>query len=91
MQIPQMMNTAIKNQVANKFQQEYMRVQMQLQQQNPNAYNMIMKAKQLKADPSNIFRQIKSNLSEEQLEKLFSDAKQIYGLPDNFIEQVKKL
>ena len=60
----------------------------QLQQTNPQMYNLVIQAYQRNANPNDLINQILSNYSPEQKEEFFKQAKQ-YGISDNVLNQFK--
>lgn len=56
---------------------------------NPQLFQMINQARQNQNNPMELFKQATANYTPQQLDGLFSRAKQM-GMPDDFIEQVKQ-
>ena len=61
---------------------------MNLQQVNPQMYNLILQAYQKGVNPKDLFNQITMGYTPEQKEDLFNQAKK-YGIPENIINQFK--
>lgn len=59
-----------------------------LQRENPQMYQMFQNAKKNGSDPVQMFKQITKDYSPEQLQSLFTKAKE-YGIPDDVINQVR--
>ena len=55
---------------------------------NPQTFQMINQARQNQNNPMELFKQATANYTPQQLEGIFTRAKQM-GLPDEYIEQVK--
>lgn len=56
---------------------------------NPKMFQLVEQARKNNGNPMDIFKQITSKYKPEQLENLFSRAKQI-GVPEEYINQVKE-
>lgn len=61
---------------------------LKLQKQNPQMYQMVQQAMQNGVNPTDLFKQVTKGYSKEQLDSLFTQAKQ-YGIQDDTINQVR--
>lgn len=77
MTIPQMMGNMSVQQMLNN-----------LQRQNPMMYQMVQNAMKNGVNPTDLFRQVTKGYSKEQLDNLFTQAKQ-YGISEDTINQVR--
>ena len=59
-----------------------------LQKQNPQMYQMLQQARQGGANPVDLFKQVTKGYSPEQMNDLFTQAKQA-GITDDVINQVR--
>jgi hypothetical protein len=77
MTIPQMIGNMSVQQMLNN-----------LQRQNPMMYQMVQNAMKNGVNPTDLFRQVTKGYSKEQLDNLFTQAKQ-YGISEDTINQVR--
>ena len=77
MSLPQMMGKMAMQSMLNN-----------LQKQNPAMYTMIQQAMQNGVNPTDLFKQVTKGYSKEQLDNLFTQAKQ-YGISEDTINQVR--
>ena len=59
----------------------------QLKMRNPQMFQMLEKAQQNKSNPMELFKQVTSKYTPEQMNNLINVAKQ-YGVPDDIINQI---
>ena len=60
----------------------------QLKARNPQAFQVIEKARQSNGNPMELFKQITNKYTPEQMTKLMNTARQ-YGVPDDVIKKVQ--
>ena len=60
----------------------------QLKTRNPQAFQIVEQARNNNGNPMDLFKQMTSNYTPEQMDSLFSKAKQM-GIPDDVLQQVQ--
>ena len=71
----------------NQMQTMLVNLEKQLQQTNPQMYQMYQLARQQNANPKDIFKQITSNYDENTMKQFKEQAKQ-FGIDENLLNQL---
>lgn len=61
----------------------------QLQQRNPQMYQVVNQLRNNNGDPTKLFKQITNNYTPEQMDNLFNRAQQM-GIPAEVLNNLKK-